>query len=104
MLAVVDSMPQSEYVPLILTRANDQNLDKDVKRLLVAFEIIESRRDFYGVDYIAQEFNMQNSTAKQKVDAFIDDVLDNQDVYQDQFEEIEEQYAQEIDQLLRKHD
>lgn len=98
------SMSKSEYVPLILTRANEQNLNRKTKRLLIAFEVVDSHRDFYGVDYVAREFNMRNSTAAQKVDTFIDDILDNKQAYLESLEDIESQYGQEIDQLLSKHD
>lgn len=95
----------SEYIPLLIHEANDRNLDDDLKRMLVGFEIAGQYESLYGVDYVAGEWGEANASADRKVDIFITDVVDGDlESYREMFERIEDEYGGEIDAKLREYD
>lgn len=98
-------MERSEYIPLLISKANDRGVDSDVKRMLVGFEIAGQYEDLYGVEYVAREWGEPDASADRKVELFIKDVVDGDlESYRELFEDVEEEYGDEINSALENYD
>lgn len=94
----------TEYIPLLIHLANEKELSDEQKRMVVTLELAGQDNPYYGVEYVAGEWQLSDADAATKAEKFIEDVVDGDETYYDMYVEFEEEFADEIDERLEQYD
>lgn len=94
----------TEYVPLLISLANEKGLSEEEKRMVVTLELAGQDNQFYGVEYVAREWDMADEDAETKAKKFIEDVVYGDETYREMYEEFAQEYAETIEEKLDQYD
>jgi hypothetical protein len=92
------------YVPLILHVADERDVSDRLKKMFVTFEVAKETEQFYGVDFVAAEYGESDASASEKVELFVDGMVDNAEGYQEDYERLYEKHQDTVDELFDKYD
>jgi hypothetical protein len=93
----------TEYVPLLIHLANEKGLSRDEKRHIVTLELAGQENEYFGVDFVAGEWQLSDADAETKAEKFIDDVLTSKDEYEEVYKKYYEKFEETVEEKIEKH-
>lgn len=91
------------YVPLIMHIAEERGVSNHLKKIFVTFEVAKESEQFYGVDFVAAEYGKSEASASEKVELFVDEIIDNSEIYEDDFDRLYAKHQETVDRLMQKY-
>lgn len=91
------------YVPLILHVAEEEGVSDHLKKMFVTFEVAKESEQFYGVDFVAGEYGKSDASASEKVDLFVEGMIENSEVYEEDFDRLYKKHQETVDRLMEKY-